>query len=185
MDKFLERVERRAYRMAYIATGHQEDALDIVQDAMCKLVQKYANRNEAEWGPLFHRIVQSTIRDWYRRQRVRRQWRSLIGVNTTGNHSDTDTGGMTYTEIEPIDSMTSNTAREPVAELITDQAISALDAALHKLSLRQQQAFLLRIWEGLNVAQTADAMSCSQGSVKTHLSRALQALCDHLQEYRL
>lgn len=185
MDKFLESVERRAYRMAYIATGRQEDALDIVQDAMYKLVQKYANRNEQAWGPLFHRIVQSTIRDWYRRQRVRSQWRSLIGLNTTGNHSDTGTGGITYTEIEPIDSMTSNTAREPVAELITDQAINALDAALHKLPLRQQQAFLLRVWEGLNVEQTAGAMNCSQGTVKTHLSRALQVLREHLQEYRL
>lgn len=183
LDRFLASVERRAYRMAVIATGHSEEALDIVQDAMFKLSQKYADRNENEWGPLFHRIVQSTIRDWYRRQKVRNRWRRFLGKNSTVDQAGSDLMQDDGTEAQ--ESMTSGAELEPVAHLVNDQAIEALDDALHRLPNRQQQAFLLRIWEGFNVKETATAMSCSQGSVKTHLSRALFSLREQMEDHRL
>ena len=166
MESFLAGVERRAYRMAYIATGNREDALDIVQDAMTKLVQQYSDRCEAEWGPLFHRIMQSRIRDWYRRSRVRNGLRSLLGWGDEG---------------DPLDNLPAARSWRPDRQLQAEDTMEALDAALHQLPLRQQQAFLLRCWEGLDTAATAEAMGCSTGSVKTHYSRALKALRDSLE----
>ena len=168
--------------MAVIATGNNDDALDIVQDAMIKLVNKYANRDESEWGPLFQRILQTTIRDWYRRQKVRNQWRSLVemtgfsrnrGVNAT--HED-----IYY---DPIDNAPQPRAHEPSNRLASENAMAALDSALHHLPARQQQAFLLRVWEGLSVEETAIAMGCTQGSVKTHYSRAVHRLRDYLEDH--
>ena len=170
MESFLSSVERRAYRMAYIATGSREDALDIVQDAMIKLVQKYADRDETEWGPLFHRIMQSHIRDWYRRSKIRNGLRSLLGWDDEG---------------DPLDKLPSCKTWGPDDQLQADGAMDQLDAAIHHLPLRQQQAFLLRCWEGLDTAQTADAMGCSTGSVKTHYSRALGALRKSLEGQQL
>ena len=166
MEQFLAGAERRAYRMAYIATGNREDALDIVQDAMIKLVQKYADRNESDWGPLFYRITQSRIRDWYRRNRVRNGLRSLFRWGDEG---------------DPLDNLPTAKEWGPERQLEADGAMDALDIAIHKLPLRQQQAFLLRCWEGLDTAQTAETMGCSTGSVKTHYSRALAALRNSLE----
>jgi len=171
MEQFLAQSERRAYRMAYIATGSREDALDIVQDAMIKLVQKYADRGRDEWGPLFHRILQSRIRDWYRRSKLRNGLRSLLSWG--------DEGG------DPLDNLPGSKEWGPDNQLQVDGAMDCLDAAIHQLPLRQQQAFLLRCWEGLNTAQTADAMGCSTGSVKTHYSRALSALRISLEGQQL
>ena len=158
--------------MALIATGNREDALDVVQDAMTKLVQKYAGRGADEWGPLFHRIVQTTIRDWYRRSKIRnglRQW--------FFRQADCDDGD------DPIDNLPDSGLATPERILDGRQGIEALDRSLQQLSLRQQQVFLLRAWEGLDVRQTAAAMGCSEGSVKTHYSRALQVLRDSLEGY--
>lgn len=170
IEQFLARVERRAYRMAFIASGSREDALDIVQDAMIKLVQKYAERGEAEWGPLFHRIMQSHIRDWYRRNKIRNGLRSLLHWGDEG---------------DPLDNLPSAKNWGPDDQLQADGAMEQLDVAIHALPLRQQQAFLLRCWEGLDTAETAAAMGCSTGSVKTHYSRALTTLRHRLEGQQL
>lgn len=170
LDRFLAGVERRAYRMAEIATGNREDALDIVQDAMLKLAQSYGRRSEAEWGPLFHRILQSRIRDWYRRSRVRNRWRVWLG-------SSDERGG------DPIQELADPAGVDPAHRVAMQDATGALEAALRALPLRQQQAFLLRVWEGLDVAETARVMGCSSGSVKSHFSRAVHALRARLGEH--
>lgn len=169
LEKFLAGVERRAYRMARIATSNSDDALDIVQDAMLKLVEKYPDRGEAELGPLFHCILQSRIRDWYRRSSVRNRLRSWLG-------SDDD-------EEDALQLVADPAGRSPDEILAARGGIEALDAALHSLPLRQQQVFLLRAWEGLDVKDTARAMNCAEGSVKTHYSRALTALRAKLGEH--
>jgi RNA polymerase sigma-70 factor (ECF subfamily) len=169
LEKFLAGVERRAYRMARIATSNSDDALDIVQDAMLKLVEKYPDRSEAELGPLFHCILQSRIRDWYRRSSVRNRLRSWLG-------SDDD-------EEDALQLVADPKGRSPDEILAARGGIEALDAALHALPLRQQQVFLLRAWEGLDVKDTARAMNCAEGSVKTHYSRALTALRAKLGEH--
>lgn len=169
LERFLAGVERRAYRMARIATGNSDEALDIVQDAMLKLVEKYGDRSEAELGPLFHCILQSRIRDWYRRSSVRNRFRSWLG-------SDDDDEDALQLVADPA-------GRSPDEILEARGGIEALDAALATLPLRQQQVFLLRAWEGLDVKDTARAMNCAEGSVKTHYSRALAALRAKLGEH--
>ncbi len=175
MDHFLAGAETRAYRLAWIATGDREEALDIVQDAMLRLVKGYAARPAGEWGPLFQRILQSVIRDWYRRQAVRNRWRRWLGRGD----EDEDTAGD-----DPLQTRIADSRPGPDGEQRAQAAVAALDAALHALPLRQQQAFLLRQWEGLGVAETAAAMGCSEGSVKTHLSRAIHALREKLEDHR-
>ena len=165
LDRFLAGVERRAFRMAQIALGHDDDALDLVQEAMLKLVEHYGARPEAEWGPLFHRILQSKIRDWYRRTRVRNRWRLWLGRDEDGDEAG-----------DPLDAIADTTVPTAECQLKTKEAAAALDEALRTLPLRQQQAFLLRAWEELDVAQTAAAMGCSEGSVKTHYFRAIHTL---------
>lgn len=176
MDRFLASVERRAYRMAWIATQHREDALDIVQDAMLRLVKGYADRPEPEWGPLFQRTLQNAIRDNYRRTAVRNRWRQWLG---RGKPTEDEAA-----EDDPLETRVASHAPGPDGELASRQAITVLESALQALPLRQQQTFLLRQWEGLSVAETAAAMGISDGSVKTHYSRAVQALRDKLEEHR-
>ena len=154
--------------MAVIATGNRDDALDVVQDAMTKLVHKYGARPAEEWGPLFHRIMQTTIRDWYRRSRIRNGLRQLF------SRQDED-------DSDPIDNLPDNQQVSVERTLDGRQGMAAVEQALQHLSLRQQQVFLLRAWEGLDVRQTAEAMGCSEGSVKTHYSRAIQALREQLE----
>jgi RNA polymerase sigma-70 factor (ECF subfamily) len=169
LDRFLAGVERRAYRMAWIATNSREDALDIVQDAMLRLVRRYGERSETEWGPLFQRIMQSVIRDWYRRSLVRNRWRHFFG------------GARQEEGEDPLESQVAAATPGPGDSLAGAQAMASLDRALQALPLRQQQAFLLRQWEGLNVAETAAAMGCTEGSVKTHYSRAVASLRKQLE----
>jgi RNA polymerase sigma-70 factor (ECF subfamily) len=151
--------------MAQIATGHDDEALDLVQEAMLKLVERYGTRDEAEWGPLFHRILQSKIRDWYRRTKVRSRWRLWLIRDEDGEEA-----------VDPFAAIADTTTPTADHQLKIKEASSALDAALRSLPLRQQQAFLLRAWEELDVAQTAAAMGCSEGSVKTHYFRAIHTL---------
>ncbi len=138
---------------------------------MLKLASRYGGREEAEWGPLFHRILQSKIRDWYRRARVRNRWRQWL--------SGDDSAG----EADPVAALAVDTGNDPGQTAQRRRAMEALDTALRALPLRQQQAFLLRTWEGLDVAQTAAAMGCSAGSVKTHYSRAVHALRSNLGDH--
>lgn len=169
LGQFLAGSERRALRMAELATGNRDEALDIVQEAMLALARNYAQRDPGEWGPLFHRILQSRVRDWYRRSRVRNRWRTWF---TTDEDDD-----------DPLAALPDPGARRPEDELGNTRAGSALDSALRSLPLRQQQAFLLRSWEGLDVAATAAAMGCSEGSVKTHYSRAVHRLRELLEDH--
>lgn len=171
LDEFLAGTERRAYRKALIATGNREDALEIVQDAMLKLVKSYSQKPSAEWGPLFERILQSTIRDWYRRSKVRNSLRFFF------KHDDDEEAE------DPLEKIQDDYFAQPDEQLREQRAMEALEKALHKLPLRQQQAYLLRHWEGMDVAETARAMGCSEGSVKTHLSRAVAALRNQLEDH--
>jgi len=169
MDQFLAQVERRAYRMAYIAVGRREDALDMVQEAMTRLVQHYRDRQASEWGPLFHRILQSIIRDGYRRSKVRNRVMQWLSSSDEDEHDD------------PVTHFADTAIRTPEQALQSERAVEVLDEALRALPLRQQQVFLLRQWEGLDVAATAQAMQISEGSVKTHYSRAVQGLREKLE----
>lgn len=168
LDHFLAGVQKRAFVMARIATGNSEDAFDIVQDAMIKLVEKYGDKPEDELAPLFQRILQSRIRDWYRRSTVRNRWRSWLA---SGDDAEAE---------DPLQSVADPVSRSGEDLLLTERAIAALNTALHELPQRQQQAFLLRAWEGLDTRQTAEAMNCAEGSVKAHYSRALNALRNKL-----
>lgn len=170
MDAFLKSVQSRAFRIAQLATGNQEDALDLVQEAMFKLVEKYSDREETEWTPLFYRILTSRINDWYRRTGVRNKYRGWLSSDEETNE-------------DPIQTAPDQFGQQPEKESELDESMVKLQTALQKLPQRQQQAFLLRAWEGLDVKQTAAAMSCAEGSVKTHYSRAVHSLREELGEH--
>jgi RNA polymerase sigma-70 factor (ECF subfamily) len=152
-------------------------ALDIVQDAMLKLADKYAKKPAEELPMLFHRILQNTIRDFYRRQKVRSMWTTLMSALVPQSAED---------EYDPLDTLqdqgNSSQAAAPDASLEQSQVIAVIEEALMTLPSRQREAFLLRYWEGMDTAETAAAMGCSEGSVKTHCSRATHALAVVLQE---
>jgi RNA polymerase sigma-70 factor, ECF subfamily len=171
LEQFLASVERRAFVTARIATGNADEALDIVQDAMLKLATSYGQRPAQEWGALFHTILQSRIRDWYRRARVRNRLR----VWFTSDDEDA---------ADPIAQLPDGAEPGPESRLNQARAMNELEQALHRLPLRQQQAFVLRAWEGLDTRETARVMKCSEGSVKTHYSRACESLREVLKEYR-
>ncbi len=170
LEQFLKQVEKRAYRMAYIATSNVDDALDIVQDAMMVLATKYAGRSEEEWPPLFYRILQNKIRDFYRRQKVRNIFHNWFSSDDEDIIED------------PIQTIADDKVHDPVRKISAEKEVLELEQALQTLPVRQQQTFLLRAWEGLDVKQTAQAMGITTGSVKTHYSRALQALKKELGE---
>jgi len=174
MDAFLASVEKRAFYMARMATGNREDALDIVQEAMFSWVRYYQTKPETLWKALFYRVLNSRINDWYRRRRVRHRVRRWFGGRTT---EAGDTGE------DPIERLPDTGSPPPVEQVMVGAATETLAKALKALPLRQRQAFLLRAWEGMSVKATAAAMQCSQGSVKTHYSRALQALRHQLEGY--
>lgn len=173
LDRFLREVERRALRQAELAVGQREDALDVVQDAMLAFARAYAGRASAEWPPLFHRVLESRILDFHRRTKVRRRWRVWLGRGP-----DSEDGA------DPLAQVPDPAEPGPWQRLADGQSRGALDRALAQLPARQREAFLLRVWEGCDVAQTAAAMACSEGSVKTHLSRALGALRTKLEDWR-
>ena len=169
LDRFLASVEKRAFRIARIALRHDEDALDIVQDAMLQLARRYSRRPSEEWRPLFYRILQNGIRDCQRRRKVR----SRVMSWAPGGSASDDEGR------DPIEAVPDRGAT-PVERLAVDEAMQALEAALADLPGRQQEAFMLRNFEGFDVAETAKAMRCSEGSVKTHYSRAVHTLRERL-----
>ena len=173
MERFLKDVERRAFRMAEIALRNTDDALDVVQEAMIQLAHNYGTRPSEEWKPLFYRILQNRIHDWQRRRRTRSR---VIAWWTGGvREADDETP-------DPIENAVSIDAG-PGLRLENDEAMAALEVALRELPARQQQVFLLRSLEGLDVASTAASMGCSEGSVKTHYFRALKALRERLGDH--
>ena len=172
LDAFLRGVERRALRMAELSCGQREDALDIVQDAMLGFARRYARHDPAEWAPLFYRVLDSRILDHHRRSQVRSRWRLWLKPRDDDDETD------------PQQQVADPQQPEPWLRLSDERLLGDLETALRALPLRQRQCFLLRIWEGLDVAQTAAAMQCGEGSVKTHLSRALARLREHLAEHR-
>jgi RNA polymerase sigma-70 factor (ECF subfamily) len=165
-------VERRALRIAEFGVRDRDEALDLVQDAMIKLVRNYSDRNSDEWTPLFYRILQNGVRDWHRRQSVRNRVMVWFG---RGKRDDED--------FDVVASAPDPIGRSPDEELQNSEAMDSLENALHALPLRQREAFMLRTFEGLDVAGTAIAMGCSEGSVKTHYSRAIHSLRDSLREH--
>jgi RNA polymerase sigma-70 factor, ECF subfamily len=173
MEQFLKSVERRAFRMAEIATGSRDDALDVLQDAMLEFVRAYAHKPEEQWKPLFYRIVQNKIRDWGRRSKVRRIFMTFLPSRRPGQDQE---------DADPLQTIRDPEAPDPYRGVKTGEALRRLEAVLRDLPPRQQQVFLLRVWEGLSVNETAIAMGCSQGSVKTHYSRAMNTLQEGLKD---
>lgn len=165
MDAFFRQVERRAYRMVWYAIRDEESARDLVQDSMLKLVEKYSDKPAEEWAPLFYTILNRRMVDWQRRRKVER----ILGLVLPWRHNDAEDEEPLYPEVP-------DPSPNPEGRLSGRQTAQAIDSALATLPPRQRQAFILRDWEGLSVKETAIAMQCSEGSVKTHHFRALAKL---------
>ena len=165
LNQFLAGVELKAFKIAQAALRNEDDALDAVQDAMLQLARAYAARPAKEWKPLFYRILENRIRDMQRRRTVRGRVLAWVPFRGDGDEEEPD-----------LIAQAPSPDPQPVRRLELDEAMGALEEALDALPRRQQQAFLLRTLEGLDVAETAAAMGCSEGSVKTHYFRAVQAL---------
>lgn len=173
ISDFLRQVEKRAFRQTAYAVRDDHVALDIVQDAMLKLADKYAGKPVQEYPMLFQRILQNTMRDYWRRQKVRNLWTTLF--SSFGQQEDEDYDPLETIEVESADS-------DPADQLERSQVMTLIEKALTKLPARQREAFVLRYWEELDVAETASVMGCSEGSVKTHCSRAVSALSILLEQ---
>jgi RNA polymerase sigma-70 factor, ECF subfamily len=171
LERFLAGIERRAFRIAQMALRDRAEAEDAVQDAMIQLVRSYASRPKEDWRPLFYRILKNRITDLQRKRKVRsvvRAWWS---------------GGDAEDAPDPVDSAV-DPSGSPEQQLEGRELLARIEEVLAGLSGRQREAFLLRNFEGLDVAGTAVAMGCSEGSVKTHYFRALQALQLALGEWK-
>jgi len=173
LDRFLREVERKALRMAELATRNREDAMDLVQEAMLGFVRSYGHKPNAEWAPLFYRVLDSRLQDFHRRQTVRRRWRVWLRPAADGDDGP-----------DPLEQAPTPQTHSPSARAEGNEAMAELERALTLLPPRQRQAFLLRTWEGFDGAMTAGIMGCSEGSVKTHLSRAMHSLRDRLEAHR-
>lgn len=172
MASFLRAVERRGFLMARLALNDENDALDALQDTMLRLVQRYADKPPIEWRPLFYRMLYNRITDVHRRRAIRTK---LFGWKDQprGEHDE-----------EPLARIADPAVRDPGRLVASEETAKALMVAIAALPKRQREAFTLRCWEGLSTAETATAMACSEGSVKTHYSRALHALRERLEGYR-
>ena len=169
LEEFLAKVERRAFRIAEMSTKNREDALDIVQDAMMQLVRKYSDKPAEQWAPLFYRILNNRIMDLHRRNTTQGRWRVwLSGRNEEDEFND------------PIQELSSDEL-DPSEMSDLQDSVEQVNDVIQQLSIRQRQAFLLRAWEGMDVAETARVMKCSEGSVKTHYSRAMKYLRENLE----
>lgn len=171
MDKFFRSVERQAYRMALFSCRNRDDALDLVQDAMCRFVDSYSGKERSAWKALFYRILQNRIRDHHRRQKVRSRWRTWLG--------SADEEGVE----DPLERLAESPLAGPEDQVRNSQAFARLQNELEALPLKQQQIFLMRAWEGLSISETAKAMGCAEGTVKTHYHRATERLRERLGEY--
>ncbi len=177
LSDFLENVERRAFKQAVYAVRKDEAALDIVQDAMIKLAEKYGDKPAAELPLLFQRILKNTIHDYFRRQKVRGTWISLF--SDSKNDADDPDG---FDLLETYEAEEGSEAAESSADKVErGQVLAVIDDEIQKLPTRQREAFLMRYWQDMDVAETAAAMGCSEGSVKTHCSRATHTLAQALR----
>ena len=177
LSDFLAHVEKRAFKQAVYAVRKDESALDIVQDAMIKLAEKYGDKPAAELPMLFQRILQNTILDYFRREKVRNTWISLFSGlgKRDGDNDDFDI-------LDAYESEDGSQAAESSADQFQrTQTLGLIEAEVQKLPARQREAFLMRYWQDMDVAETAEAMGCSQGSVKTHCSRATHTLAASLK----
>ncbi len=175
LDDFLAAIEKRAFAMARVAVRSHEDALEIVQDAMSQLALRYAQRDPGERRLLFYRILHNRINDTHRRRKI--QSKIFAWLPTRTNDRD---GG----DEDPLAQFAGPERDNPAAKLENQQRLEAVQAAVGALPRRQREAFMLRCWEGLSTAESAAVMKCTEGSVKTHYSRALLALQQQLQEHR-
>ncbi len=175
LSDFLATSERRAFKQAMFAVRNEETALDIVQDSMMKLAEKYGDRPAEEFPMLFQRIIQNTIRDYYRRSKVRSLWTTLLSAFSSDDEEEHDPLETIEVESE------SYTPNSPDGQLEQSQLLVILEEEIKSLPPRQREAFLMRYWEDMDVAETASAMGCSEGSVKTHCSRATHALAAALK----
>jgi len=175
LSDFLASIERRAFKQAMFAVKNKEMAVDVVQDAMMKLSEKYSDRPANEWPMLFQRILQNTIRDSFRRSNVRSLWMSLFSSFVSDNDDETD----------PLDIISATSEHKglssPQQQVEQTQLLEIIEAEIEKLPARQREAFLMRYWEELDISETALAMGCSEGSVKTHCSRATHTLATALK----
>jgi RNA polymerase sigma-70 factor, ECF subfamily len=176
MSDFLASVERRAFKQCVFSVRDDEAALDIVQDSMMKLAEKYSTKPPQELPLLFSRILQNTIRDHFRRQKVRSTWTTLLSNLGLGGE-DEEGDPLESLEVDEI----SNIPASPADRLEQSQVMASIEEAVKALPARQREAFMLRYWEELDVSETAKAMGCSEGSVKTHCSRATHALAKVLR----
>lgn len=176
ISAFLAAVERRAFKHAMYAVRNEDAALDIVQDAMLKLTEKYSDRPAGELPLVFQRILQNAVHDHFRRSKVRSTWTVLLSALGARDDKDDD--------FDPLESIAAkadgNDKSDPSDQLEQRQVMAVIEESLARLPARQRQAFLLRYWEEFDVAETAAAMGCSEGSVKTHCSRAVHALSEML-----
>ncbi len=177
LSDFLSSVEQRAFKQAVYAVRDDDAAMDIVQDAMIKLAEKYGDKPATELPLLFTRILQNRIHDWFRRQKVRNAWVTLFSSmgKKAGENDDFD----------PLESLSapddSEIHQDGAKQLEKSQLLHALESEIAKLPVRQREAFLMRYWDELSITDTAKAMNCSEGSVKTHCSRATQSLAKALK----
>jgi len=177
LSDFLTDVERRAFKQAVYAVRKDEAALDIVQDSMIKLAEKYGDKPPAELPLLFQRILQNTIHDYFRREKVRNTWVSLFS-SLGGDHEASEDFDILETYESEEGTQASESSEDKVSR---DQILAAIDHEIQKLPARQREAFLMRYWQDMDVAETAEAMGCSEGSVKTHCSRATHTLAQALR----
>lgn len=176
LSDFLAGVERRAFKQAQYAVRDSDAALDIVQDAMMKLAEKYSDRPAAELPLLFTRIVQNATYDHFRRQKVRSTWVTLFSALTPGREDDNSD------PLETLEALPGSLAAESAEDQVErSQVVAIIEEEVARLPTRQREAFLMRYWEDMDVAETAAVMGCSQGSVKTHCSRATHALAKALK----
>lgn len=167
-------MERRAFKQALFAVRNEDAALDIVQDAMLRLAEKYGGKPAGELPLLFQRILQNAIRDYYRRQKVRSLWTTLISSLAPNDEDEVD-------PLETLEIEGESNLGTPHGEVERTQLIDIIEKEVKKLPPRQREAFLMRYWEEMDIAETAAAMGCSEGSVKTHCSRATHTLASALK----